>query len=125
MINNNDFNGTKFNGKKVKGRETIHLPNGMKVEFDGDYNLNKPYSGTIKKYDIHNHLIVKGGFLCLDGHPTYDKRNYHGKIIEYKDGEKYHEGTYEHFGAERTIPTGVHRYYHPYGKLKRIETYNK
>ena len=106
------------------GEGTIHLKDGTTVKFKGYYYKNEPYNGRIEKYDKDNNLIMKGGFLCSNGEPKYDKRNYHGYITEYKDGKILHTGTYEQFGGERTIPIGEHRYYSD-GNLKRIETYNK
>ena len=51
MINNNDnFRGEMNGTNKVKGEETINLPHGVRVEFKGYYNKNKPYNGKIRKY---------------------------------------------------------------------------
>ena len=87
--NDDNFEGEKKGENKVKGKETINLEDGIKVEFEGYYLHNKPYYGKIKKYK-NNELIMEGGFTCLDGNPTYDERNYNGDITEYKNGNILH-----------------------------------
>ena len=107
-----------------RGEETIHLEDGITVEFEGYYLHNKPYYGKIKKYK-NNELIMEGGFTCLDGNPTYDERNYNGEITEYKNGNILHKGTYRYQDVGIVLPKGKHVYYHDNGKVKRIEPYNK
>ena len=123
--NDDNFEGEKKGENKVKGKETINLEDGIKVEFEGYYNKNEPYNGEIKKYDKDNNLIMQGGFLCLAGHPTYDERNYNGEITEYKNSKMLHKGTYRYEDVGLVIPEGKHVYYHDNGEVKRIETYNK